>query len=934
MIINLLSILKGRRSFVNLLTKRTLLVIFFISMSSVVFPRDHIISLEKDYYQKNITSKLFYLEDKSHQFQIEGFASPFVVIENWQPLNKASVDWGITASPFWYWVRLENNTGLTADHIISIPYPLFDEIEFHVLRENGSRESLKTGDSIPFAERQYAHRNFIFPVNLGKDEKVDLFIKSSTSNSHGFSVSIFESYAFVIEDSTLLMIYGMYFGIMIIMFAYNTFIYLLTRDRTYLLYIMFVASATIFTAIQKGFAPQYLWPEASRWVNISDPFFVILTVAIAYLFTREVLAINKTLSQADMAFKILATLNFLCLPLVFFLPSHISIIVGISAAIIACLVCLFAAYILILRGDKIAFYYSVAWSFLLLGALVTIGVTLKFIPMNLITDNIFLAGHVFEVALLSLLLASRINELQLKQAHATSESEAKSRFLARMSHEIRTPMNGIMGMSLLMKDTKLDTTQRHYNDVIYSSGKYLLTMINDILDYSKIVAGKMEVEEVPFDLGKLIENTAAIFVSRAYEKKIELICVIDRAIPKYVMGDPIRLEQVLLNLVGNAIKFTDQGYVTLSVDLIKDENKKGSQDLEFTVMDTGLGIGIEEQKYLFDSFSQADISTQRKYGGTGLGLSISQQLVQLLGGEIVIESELGKGSKFSFSLPLKTTDTDVEQVSLAASSMLVYLLVIDPVLSIQYHRLLSALKLKYKVFDEVDEYFSVVGSLEGEKKTNALLLVDCSSFADNNMHLKEYLYNLNKGYQFLWVCYAQLLESFKTELSQHQSYFVQKPWCSSTIISRLLEINGLEQKLSEQQKALDEKQQDVLRIMVAEDNETNRLVIAGLIEKLGHKVSLVENGNALIKALDEDCAYDLILMDCEMPEKNGWDASLEIRMSNKAYRHIPIIALTGHVVGDSIDRCFQSGMNDYLFKPIDLRELKEKLMRFSQARFH
>jgi signal transduction histidine kinase/CheY-like chemotaxis protein len=881
-----------------------------------------VVHLKEDYYQENLTPYFEYYKDIHDEFESLDQIRSLSTFE-WKALNKDVVEWGFTDVSYWYRLDLLNKTGEPGKHLLSIPFPLFDEIEFHLIRKD-KIESSFTGDSIPFNQRPFAHRNFIFEINLDAGEQAQLFIKSKTNDSHSFSLSVFEPYAFVVEDAKLVLVFGLYFGVMFIMFAYNCFIFLVTGNRSYLFYILFVASATIFTAVQRGLAPQYLWSGAESWVDTSDPFFVFLSVILACLFTREMLSLKARSHFWDRYFLILIISNSLALLSLAWLPETAALYLGMASVLVAGFSCLGMAYLFALRGDKVAFYYGVSWVFLVVSVVITVLVSFSIVSLTVLTENIFLVGHVAQVSLLSLILANQLNESRVEAARAISESEAKSEFLARMSHEIRTPMNGILGMSQLLKDTQLDTTQRHYNDVIYSSGNYLLTMINDILDYSKIVAGKLELEAVSFDLGKLIENTAALFVSRAYDKDLELICVINQGVPKMVVGDPIRLEQVLLNLIGNAIKFTERGYITLTVDV----NKRHTSCLDFVVKDTGIGISDAKRNTLFDSFSQVDVSTQRKYGGTGLGLSISQKLVRIMGGEINVESEQGKGSSFSFSTRLDFSGDDFSEISFEQSDMFAHILVVDPVLSIHYQRLLSRFRLKYKVYDEIDDFFDAVGSIAADESDENLLILDSSSVKNEELNFSLQLKKLKHCHKMLWVCHAQFLDRFKQELSPHECSFVQKPWCTATLVSALFNVRGIKNiELSETSDAEIVKQK-ILKILVAEDNETNQMVVCGLIEKLGHVAYVAENGKDVLKLLNEGKTFDVILMDCEMPLMDGWETSKTIRKSTMPYREVPIVALTGHAVQSSIDKCLQSGMNDYLFKPVDLRQLKEKLVKY------
>ncbi|MDX1695345.1 MAG: ATP-binding protein, partial [Ketobacteraceae bacterium] len=488
-------------------------------------------------------------------------------------------------------------------------------------------------------------------------------------------------------------------------------------------------------------------------------------------------------------------------------------------------------------GNRSARYYTIAWATLIAGIVMINLNKLGVLPRNLITEHAMQLGVLLEALLLSFALADRINrerrekfeaqklaihnenlareeherylqtklkaevdELKAKEAtiQARAESKAKSEFLAAMSHEIRTPMNGVVGMCDILKQGQLDPQSRYYVDIIDSSGKALLTLINDILDYSKIEAGKMEIEQINFDLAQLIREVIAVFELMAQRKDLKLRSYMEEGTPTLLKGDPNRLRQILLNLLGNAFKFTEKGGITLSVCQVDSDNDKLC--LRFEVTDTGIGISEEGQRKLFSDFAQAESSTSRVYGGTGLGLSISRKLVNLMGGEINVQSELHKGSCFWFTALVARADEDFVPASKEA------------------------------------------------RTTDYQPLTD-------------------------------------------------------------------------------------LRVLVAEDNTVNQMVISSMLKKLGVAAEVVEDGEKALACFQKHHdKIDAVLMDCVMPVKDGYQTTREIREfeSRQGLNPTPVFALTAHAMSEHREQSLECGMNGHLSKPIEFQRLYEVLAPLSR----
>lgn len=517
-------------------------------------------------------------------------------------------------------------------------------------------------------------------------------------------------------------------------------------------------------------------------------------------------------------------------------------------------------------------------------------------------------------------VSERTKELEAAKLHAEQLSKSRSEFIANMSHEIRTPMNGVLGMLELLKVTELNEKQLNYVNTAQSSGNNMMVILNDILDLSKYESGKLVLEEEEFNIVDTIDDLASLFSLDLQAKGVDLLVYLDPGIPTVLYGGKTRLWQVIMNLLGNAKKFTDSGTIKLSLTLNDLENEE--LEILVKIKDSGIGIAENALGKIFDSFEQAEANTTRQYGGTGLGLALCKRLTRMMGGDVHVKSTLGEGSEFYFTVKLKRTPEEVnvyllEQETLNKTKIIFVddkygeCSTVEPIC--------KRLGLKYEVSSSIEKVLSLPGFFSDNNEKNSILLVGEMSLSNDPVSQKKLSQLIHESINVVVICTENTKINYKGVFNT-----ISKPLQTRQLHEYIQSTVEQKYTLFDENITPDTINANVLLV---EDNKVNQMVASGMLDNLGCNVLIAKNGLLALDALKK-YTFDIVLMDINMPELNGIDATMQFRILEKENEHLPIIALTANVMQEDVDSYYKAGMDDHLSKPFTTENLRNKLAKW------
>jgi len=832
----------------------------------------------------------------------------------------------LVQDPHWMRVPFRVAPDAPGDWVVQVDFAILDYVEFYLVEDGRPRKLASSGRRL---EETGALKGRVPATALKLRPGADytLLVRVDAKGPRIAPISFLQPDAFHRASLREQMIQGLLLGIAACLLAYSLGQWVSMREAIYLTYAMYVGGLTLYGMVWLGVGEQFLW-RGDVWfsrhvMGLSS----MIAATGAYLFVEQVLARPGRDRRFSIVMKsgagLCAAAGLLwCLGL---LDHRILIVFTMTVASAPMLLGLPGAWRRIREGDPIGTYFLLGWVFSVLGAVTQSLLATGKLPANFWTMHSLQLGVTVDMLLFLRILNLRGKAMQVAMLRAEAEARMKSEFLANMSHEIRTPMNAIIGMSRLALMGEAPPRLRNYLGKILGAGEHLLGIVNDILDHAKMEAGKLAIESVPFDLNEMLEHLASVTNIKSDAKGVELVYRVGPGVPQRLVGDPLRLGQVLVNLAGNAVKFTERGEIVVAVDVAGSTD--GSVTLEFSVTDTGIGMSAEQLGRLFQSFSQADSSTTRKYGGTGLGLSISRQLVELMGGRIAATSTPGAGSRFAFTVPLGLPAHDAAEPLRQAILRDVRALVVDDSATARaaLAEMLEEIGVRAETVASGEECLAALAGARRRGEPVDIVLMDYLMPGIDGVETIRRIHRAFGGdappaILMVSVCTRDTVLEQEGELPVDA--FLHKPVGPALLYHSLLQ--ALHPQLGLLDAAAtapgmpapaDIPRLDGARILLAEDNANNREVALDFMAAARMQVDVAFDGVEAVR-MARAGDYDLVLMDIQMPGLDGLDAARDIRKDARL-RALPIVAMTAHALPSDRAMSLEAGMVDHVTKPID-----------------